>query len=158
MLKQSVLICSLKQGILASAANKTKLDSRIRKEVVKPSEKPKPYVPSEITSKAGDSLVSGKRITPKAASNNTSNPASSCIQRREVQCSANVLHTSSTKDKKVSPSSNIRGGPLKAYSSPKGLANNLPATLSVLTRSVQVDYSVCIQFRASVHSACDDFA
>ena len=61
------------------------------KDVVKPSEKPKPSVCKEITSKADVSLVSGKRITTKTASNKRSDQVQSHRQRREVQSSATVL-------------------------------------------------------------------
>ncbi|XP_073259846.1 uncharacterized protein [Populus alba] len=80
-----------KQGTVASAANRTKSDCRMSKDVVKPSEKPKPSVCKEITSKADVSLVSGKRITTKTASNKRSDQVQSHRQRREVQSSATVL-------------------------------------------------------------------
>ncbi|KAG6735848.1 hypothetical protein POTOM_061483 [Populus tomentosa] len=64
-------------GTVASAANRTKSDCRMSKDVVKPSEKPKPSVCKEITSKADVSLVSGKRITTKTASNKRSDQRSS---------------------------------------------------------------------------------
>ncbi|KAJ6884564.1 hypothetical protein NC652_031539 [Populus alba x Populus x berolinensis] len=108
------------------------------KDVVKPSEKPKPSVCKEITSKADVSLVSGKRITTKTASNKRSDQVQSHRQRREVQSSATVLdHASLTKSKIVSLSSGIRGGPPKTRSTPKSLSDRLPATSSVLTRSAQ---------------------
>ncbi|KAJ6884563.1 hypothetical protein NC652_031539 [Populus alba x Populus x berolinensis] len=133
-------LCSLK-GTVASAANRTKSDSRMSKDVVKPSEKPKPSVCKEITSKADVSLVSGKRITTKTASNKRSDQVQSHRQRREVQSSATVLdHASLTKSKIVSLSSGIRGGPPKTRSTPKSLSDRLPATSSVLTRSAQEDH------------------
>ncbi|KAI9383553.1 hypothetical protein POPTR_013G101300v4 [Populus trichocarpa] len=125
------------KGTVASAANRKKSDCRMSKDVVKPSEKPKPSVCKEITSTADVSLVSGKRITTKTASNKKSDQVQSHRQRREVQSSATVLHASLTKGKIVSLSSNIRGGPPKTHSTPKSLSDRLPGTSSVLTRSVQ---------------------
>lgn len=125
------------KGTVASAANRAKSDCRMSKDVVKPSEKPKPSVCKEITSTADVSLVSGKRITTKTASNKKSDQVQSHRQRREVQSSATVLHASLTKGKIVSLSSNIRGGPPKTHSTPKSLSDRLPGTSSVLTRSVQ---------------------
>ncbi|CAK7327857.1 unnamed protein product [Dovyalis caffra] len=128
------------KGNVASAVNRTKLDCRISKDVVKPSEKPKSSVCREITSKADVSLVSGKRTTSKTASKIKSEQVQSHSQNRDVQSSSMVCRGSLKKEKMVSRSSNIRDGPLKTHSTPKSLADRLPATSSVLTRSAQVDH------------------
>eukprot|EP00258_Populus_trichocarpa_P031232 XP_024447251.1 protein WVD2-like 7 isoform X1 [Populus trichocarpa] len=125
------------KGTVSSAANRTKLDRRISKDMVKRSQKPNPSVCREIKSKADASLVSGKRITSKTATNVKSDRVRSHRQLSEVQSSTTVLRASLTKDKMVSLSSNIRGNPLKTSSTPKSLAYRLPATSSVLTRSAQ---------------------
>ena len=122
--------------------------------MVKRSQKPNPSVCREIKSKADASLVSGKRITSKTATNVKSDRVRSHRQLSEVQSSTTVLRASLTKDKMVSLSSNIRGNPLKTSSTPKSLAYRLPATSSVLTRSAQVDRLVCVHFGVPVLSAC----
>ncbi|XP_073262907.1 uncharacterized protein [Populus alba] len=125
------------KGTVSSAANRSKLDCRISKDMVKRSQKPNPSVCREIKSKADVSLVSGKRITSKTATNVKSDRVRSHRQLREVQSSTTVLRASLTKDRMVYLSSNIRGNPLKTSSTPKSLAYRLPATSSVLTRSAQ---------------------
>ncbi|CAK7338952.1 unnamed protein product [Dovyalis caffra] len=114
-----------------------KLDCRMSKDVVKPSEKPKSSVCREITSKADVSLVSGKRTTSKTVSKIKSEQVQSHSQHRDVQSSSMVCRGSLKEEKMVSLSSNIRDGPLKTHSTPKSLADRLPATSSVLTRSGQ---------------------
>ncbi|KAG6751030.1 hypothetical protein POTOM_045547 [Populus tomentosa] len=76
---------------------RTKSDCRRSKDVVKPYEKPKPSVCKEITSKADVSLVSGKRITTKTASNKRSDQAQSHRQHR-LPGTSSVLTRSAQED------------------------------------------------------------
>ncbi|KAJ6291631.1 hypothetical protein OIU76_023670 [Salix suchowensis] len=125
------------KGNVSSAANRTKLDCRISKDVVKRSQKPNPSVCREIKRKEDVSLASGKRITSKTSSNIKSDRVQSRRQLSEVQSSATVLRASLKTDKMVSLSSNIRGSLRKTSSTPKSLADRVPAAPSVLTRSAQ---------------------
>ncbi|KAG5224587.1 protein WVD [Salix suchowensis] len=125
------------KGNVSSAANRTKLDCRISKDVVKRSQKPNPSVCREIKRKEDVILASGKRITSKTSSNIKSDRVQSRRQLSEVQSSATVLRASLKTDKMVSLSSNIRGSLRKTSSTPKSLADRVPAAPSVLTRSAQ---------------------
>ncbi|KAF9661552.1 hypothetical protein SADUNF_Sadunf19G0080600 [Salix dunnii] len=125
------------KGTVSSAANRTKLDCKISKDVVKRSQKPNSSVCREIKSKEDVSLAPGKRITSKTASNIKSDRVQYRRQLSEVQSSTTVPRASLKTDKMVSLSSNIRGSLRKTNSTPKSFADRLPATPSVLTRSVQ---------------------
>ncbi|KAJ6975465.1 hypothetical protein NC653_031343 [Populus alba x Populus x berolinensis] len=92
-----------KQGTVASAANRTKSDCRMSKDVVKPSEKPKPSVCKEITSKADGSTIqcnSSSNIrggppkthsTPKSLSDRL--PGTSSVLTRSAQRSSKEMTT-----------------------------------------------------------------
>ena len=147
-------IYDLNQGNVSSATNRTKLDCRISKDVVNRSQKPNPSVCREIKRKEDVSLASGKRITSKTSSNIKSDRVQSRKQLSEVQSSATVLRASLKTDKMVSLSSNMRGSLRKTSSTPKSLADRLPSTSSVITRSAQVDRLVCVRFGVPVLSAC----
>ncbi|KAJ6762167.1 TPX2 (TARGETING PROTEIN FOR XKLP2) PROTEIN FAMILY-RELATED [Salix koriyanagi] len=95
------------KGNVSSAANRTKLDCRISKDVVKRSQKPNPSVCREIKRKEDVILASGKRITSKTSSNIKSDR----VQSQEVY--------------------------VKQVQLPKSLADRVPAAPSGLTRSAQ---------------------
>ncbi|KAJ6422206.1 hypothetical protein OIU84_027202 [Salix udensis] len=100
------------KGNVSSAANRTKLDCRISKDVVKRSQKPNPSVCREIKRREDVSLASGKRITSKPASNIKSDRVQS---RRQLSEEVYV----------------------KQVQLPKAWRTGLPATSSVITRSAQ---------------------
>uniref|UniRef100_A0A5B7AL22 TPX2 C-terminal domain-containing protein n=1 Tax=Davidia involucrata TaxID=16924 RepID=A0A5B7AL22_DAVIN len=128
---------SKNKGNGASARNKTKLDCRTKKDVIKPAEKPMSSLDRDITGKTGNSLVSSKRTTPKVASNIESNMVPSHRSFTGAHSSLTVLHRSVLKDKLAASSSSIRGGLTRANSNSKGLVKKSTSKEITVTGSVR---------------------
>ncbi|XP_041004359.1 uncharacterized protein LOC121249677 isoform X2 [Juglans microcarpa x Juglans regia] len=117
----------------SSGGNETHLDCKITKGAVKPSEKLKPSLHHDITSKRDDGLVSRKG-TPQHAKVN--NYVSSHKQRAEVRSIATVLHNSLAREMSVK-SSVCNAGQVKANSTSKVLLEKLPTKLPLHARSTK---------------------
>ncbi|XP_035544795.1 protein WVD2-like 7 isoform X4 [Juglans regia] len=117
----------------SSRENEMHLDCKITKGAVKPSEKLKPSLHHDITSKRDDGLVSAKG-TPQPAKVN--NYVSSHKQRAEVRSIATALHNSLAREMSVkSPVCNA--GQVKANSTSKVLLEKLPTKLPLHARSTK---------------------
>ncbi|XP_035544793.1 protein WVD2-like 7 isoform X3 [Juglans regia] len=135
----------------SSRENEMHLDCKITKGAVKPSEKLKPSLHHDITSKRDDGLVSAKG-TPQPAKVN--NYVSSHKQRAEVRSIATALHNSLAREMSVkSPVCNA--GQVKANSTSKVLLEKLPTKLPLHARSTKVHYLSYIHIGFSTRSSTD---